>query len=199
MTEAIVGLELPAPGLPEARRPWWRVAGSLVAGIAFGLMVGLAALAVLATQFLGFRLLTVSSDSMSPALSTGDVIFVKPASVASVQVGDVVLFESGGDDILTVHRVVARNEVVTNITSKSTGDVTTLTEYRLITKGDANPAPDGGEVIAPQLHGEVWFAIPNPLSSQGIPFQALLFALAGVTGLAWLAWETSIRLKEKQS
>ena len=95
MTEAVIGLELPAPEFPEPRRAWRRLAGSLVAGIAFGLMVGLAALAVLATQFLGFRRLTVSSDSMSPALSTGDVIFVKSASVASVEVGDVVLFESG--------------------------------------------------------------------------------------------------------
>ena len=156
-------------------------------------MLGAAVLAVIATQIFGFRLLTVSSDSMSPAFGEGDIIVVRPVAIQAVSVGDVVLFEGGGDDILTVHRVVGINEVVTNLTSRSTGEQKVLTDYRLVTQGDANPALDAGEVTATRLRGRVWFSFQNPLSTRGVPFQMQLFALAGVAGSVWVAWEIAAR------
>ncbi len=176
-----------------------RLFGGLVGGILFGSLLGLALLAVVATQFLGFRLLTVSSNSMYPALSAGDVIVVKPAAMSAVEIGDIVLFTAGGDSILTVHRVVGRNEVVTNVTSRGTGERTTFTDYRLVTQGDANPAPDGGEVTAAQLQGQLWFSFANPLAGAGVPVRSLLFVFAAVIGTVWVAWEFTIRARSKET
>jgi len=67
-----------------------------------------------------FRL-RVAGRSMSPALWNGDQITVEPASPASLQVGDVILFHQCGQ--LICHRVVA-------IQDSRAGP-------RLITKGDA--------------------------------------------------------------
>jgi signal peptidase I len=195
MTEAALDLHA-RPERADARS-WWRLAGSLIGGVLFGSLLGLAALTVVATQFFGFRVLTVSSDSMYPALAAGDVIVVKPTAIDTVEVGDIVLFEAGGDSILTVHRVVGRNEIVTNVTSRSTGERTTFTDYRLKTQGDANPAPDGGEVGAAQLQGRLWFSFRDPLAGAGVPMQAVLFVLAGATGAIWATWELAVRARTR--
>ena len=67
----------------------------LFAGVVAGLVFGLAVVALIATQLLGYRLAAIASDSMVPALSRGDLILTRPASIDNMQRGDVVLFESG--------------------------------------------------------------------------------------------------------
>src|SRR5437867_4782348 len=84
-----------------------------------------------------FRL-RVAGQSMSTVLWNGDQITVVPASPASLQEGDVILFHQSGQ--LICHRVVAIQE--------------TEAGPRLITKGDA--ATGCGETIQPeQVLGKV--------------------------------------------
>jgi len=84
---------------------------------------------------------TVMSGSMSPALRPGDLVIVREAAPADVDVGDVVTVESGG--FTYTHRVVERLE----------GD-----RFRL--KGDANEDPDQSLIEAFQIIGKVVLVFP---------------------------------------
>ena len=70
---------------------------------------------------------------------------------------------------------------------RSTGEETVLLDYRLVTQGDANPAPDASSVSRDELRGELWFRIPAAGWLQGMPVQGLMFLVAGVFGLGWCA------------
>jgi len=67
-------------------------------------------------------ILTVTSHSMWPELSRGDIVFVKKAGIDDIKIGSVIVFRH--ENGLAVHRVVRING--TSIT----------------TKGDANPLAD---------------------------------------------------------
>ena len=71
----------------------------------------------------GWGLATVESGSMEPAFSKGDLLVVRAASGADVQVRDVVVYRAASGS-LVVHRVVARE-----------GGTLTI-------QGDANDSPD---------------------------------------------------------
>ena len=174
-------------------RPMFTVAGALVLGLAAGIVV----LAIVATRLFGYQVLTVSSDSMAPALSTGDLILVKPAAIGDVKPGDVVLFESGGDRIPTIHRVSGVNEIETRITDRTTGAIQSLTEYRLVTKGDHNVAPDSREVTADRLRGELWFSIPHAGALGNAGISSVLAVVLGVAVASWIGWEFALRLRNR--
>lgn len=80
----------------------------------------------------------VLSGSMEPTLSVDDLIFVKAQD--GYEVGDVVVFQSGGS--LVVHRIMEIN-----------GDM-------VITQGDANNAPDE-EMELSRIRGEVVGCVEN--------------------------------------
>ncbi len=167
--------------------------GALAAGLGGGLLLA----AVVATQFFDFRVLSVSSDSMAPAIKTGDLIVVRPAAIDTVKERDLVLFVAGSDQAPTVHRVVGINEIETQLVDRASGATTTLHDYRLVTKGDNNPAADNGEVEARDLRGQVWFTVPNAgvLAGAGLGLWFAV-ALAVVLG-AWLLWEIVLRLRSR--
>ncbi len=76
-----------------------------------------------------FPLDVVSSDSMAPLLSTGDVVAWTPTPIDEVAVGDIVVFRSWLDrEALIVHRVVEVRE--------------DFGKVALVTKGDANAYTD---------------------------------------------------------
>jgi signal peptidase len=164
-----------------------------IGGAAVGLALGSLLVAVVATRVFDFELLTVRSGSMSPAIGPGNLIVVKPVAIDRVEEGEVVLFAAGGDRIPTVHRVAGINEIELHIRDAATGDVDVRTDYRLVTKGDANPAPDLDEVTADRLRGEVWFVAPGAGAITGLPLQNLLLGVAATSLLAWGAWELRIR------
>lgn len=88
----------------------------------------------------------VRSDSMSPAIEAGGVVFVSEVPAERIGENDVITFEQPGGDQRVTHRVV---EVIE-------GDG----EPRFRTKGDANEDPDP-EVVAPsQVIGKVAFSVP---------------------------------------
>ena len=173
--------------------PFVRAVGLAVLGVGVGLLLAGLLLAVIATRVFDFELLTVRSGSMEPAIGRGDLIVVKPVAVDAVEEGDVVLFAAGGDGIPTVHRVVGINEIELRVTDAATGLVESTFDYRLVTKGDANPEPDLAEVDASRLRGEVWFTVPGGGAWSGWPVQYLLFAFAGVSLAGWAAWELAQR------
>lgn len=89
----------------------------------------------------------VLSDSMSPAIDAGAVVFVDGVPTDRIETGDVITYEQGGADGNRVtHRVV---EVV-----ERDG------ERQFRTKGDANEDPDPQPVPASRVIGVVGFHVP---------------------------------------
>ncbi|MFN0095589.1 MAG: signal peptidase I [Dehalococcoidia bacterium] len=176
--------------LPRTQaRPIVRGAALTAAGIAAGLLGGLLLLALVATRFFDYQVLTVSTDSMRPAIDAGDLIIVRPVAINDVSSGDVVLFVQGGDNIPTIHRVAGVNEVELRITDRATGVVTVQREQRLVTQGDNNPAPDRDEVTAEQLRGELWLTIPQVGAFLGAGLVVWSASALGVILLGWAVWE----------
>jgi len=112
-----------------------------------------------------YSLKMVTSGSMRPAIKTGGIVMVKPAS--SYSVGDIITFKIGPGkrDILT-HRII-----------QQTGD-------NFITKGDANNVADTEPVNKGDILGKVVFDVPyagyiaNAIGSKmGICILVLLPAL----------------------
>lgn len=88
----------------------------------------------------------VLSDSMSPQIHAGDVVFVDDVDAAAVEEGDVVTFTRPGGDERVTHRVVDIRA--------SDG------ELLFQTKGDANEEPDSQLVPAENVVGCVAFHVP---------------------------------------
>jgi signal peptidase len=89
----------------------------------------------------------VQSDSMSPAIGAGSVVYVNDVSAADISTDDVITYRSGGGDSNRVtHRVVAVVE--------EDG------QRRFRTKGDANEDPDPGLVSPSRVVGRVSFHVP---------------------------------------
>ncbi len=78
-------------------------------------------------------LLAVESESMEPILFRGDLVVVRAVNPATLQVGDIIIYDPASlrlpiGDVPIVHRIVE----IQNISG----------ELRFITKGDNNPGPD---------------------------------------------------------
>lgn len=166
-----------------------RVVPLALAGLIIGVLTAALVVALVATTVFDYRILTVRSDSMSPAIETGDIIVVRPRAIEAVSAGDIVLFESGGDRVPTVHRVAGINEVELRVTDKQSATTTVFTDPRLVTKGDANELPDLGEVTSDQFLGEVWFTVPWGTRFSGLPLQYLFLGMVVITCAVWIEWE----------
>lgn len=119
--------------------------------------VGLAVLAAVVFIFLATAIpqlvgadnsYLVQSDSMSPAIDAGDVVFVYDTQPEQIAEGDVITFEQAGagESDRVTHRVV---EVI-----ERDG------ERQFRTKGDANEDPDPSPVPASRVIGVVGFHVP---------------------------------------
>lgn len=109
-------------------------------------VVLLAALAV--APLLGYRPLVVRSDSMSPAIRTGDVIVTKVIRARAAAPGDIVTFNdpSRGGRLVT-HRVVERESAAGLL--------------HFVTRGDVNGAEEQWSVPASGRIGEYRARIPG--------------------------------------
>lgn len=183
-------------GVRLSRSTGKTIVGVLGSGL-FGLIVGVLLVALIATQFLGYKVSTIQSYSMEPELTRGDLLITRPVSAEDVQEGDVILFEQGVQTRLSiahrVHNVLKQNTTFVNTT---TGDSTSqvLTMFR--TKGDANDQPDAQLVQVQDLEGKLWFVVPGVgLVLHEVPIQMVLFALVALTAGAWALYE----LRRKRS
>ena len=84
----------------------------------------LASLSMTLPRFMGYEIYEVISGSMTPAIPVGSVIYVDPVAPESIEVEDVIAFNSGGT--VVCHRVVENRRVV----------------GEMVTKGDANAGED---------------------------------------------------------
>ncbi|MCX6761203.1 MAG: signal peptidase I [Candidatus Nealsonbacteria bacterium] len=92
-----------------------------------------------------FKVLTVISGSMEPAIKTGSVVVVKPEN--DYKIGEMITFGPySKTKAPTTHRIydikVVEGQVI------------------YITKGDANNAPDGREIQKKDVVGKVLFSVP---------------------------------------
>jgi len=153
-----------------------------------GLVLGLAIVTLIATQVLGYRLASIASDSMEPALARGDLILTRPVPIGDVKHDDIVLFETGvTTPILVAHRVANIITVNLNITDSKTGATRTEQTQVLRTKGDANAQVDPEPVDAQHYRGLVWLTFSGIGSVLASPLPFLIVG-AGL-GLLWLVYE----------
>lgn len=181
----MASLEMP---LEATRVRWLRTTAKILVSTFLGLALGFLLAALIATQFLGYSVLTLQSDSMTPTLQRGDVLVVRPIPINDVKPGDIVVYETGGDRIKIAHRVTGVIVLITN--TSDSAESTTSTAYRLQTQGDSTSHPDWNLVDASSLVGRLWFAIPGiGIGIAGLSLQAALFVVAGLTLVAWISWE----------
>ncbi|NPC97110.1 signal peptidase I [Nocardioides sp. zg-DK7169] len=122
-------------------------------GTAVALLCSLAATAlavvlVVVPVLSGSVPLTVLTGSMAPVHDPGDIVVVRPAAAEDLRVGDVITFEAvEGEPRLITHRIAAL--------------VGAGGRPAFLTRGDANPVADPEPVLAEQVRGRVWYAVPQ--------------------------------------
>ena len=134
------------PALPDERPSPRRIAEA-VGAIVLLLVVLVFVSTVVPQLALADHAYVVQTDSMSPAIEAGSVVYVSSAVPASIEPGDVITFEKGGDpDNRVTHRVV---------------DVFRADGQRQFrTKGDANEEVDPVPVPAANVVGVVTLHLP---------------------------------------
>ena len=99
-----------------------------------------------APQVMGFSILRVLPGSMEPAISVGDLVYVRQAKPEAVEENDVIaFFGTESSDAIILHRVVENRTV----------------DGSFITKGDANAQPDLSPVSYDRLLGVTEWTIPH--------------------------------------
>lgn len=110
----------------------------------------------------------VTSDSMSPTVGVGDVIYVYHAAPGTIDEGDIISFVPGAaDERARTDRVVTHR--VVEVQQGEQG-------VEFVTQGDANEDPDPDPVRADSVIGRVPTPLGVPLHA---PFLGRLLLLAG--------------------
>ncbi|HLN18615.1 MAG TPA: signal peptidase I [Patescibacteria group bacterium] len=91
-----------------------------------------------------YKVYTVQSGSMEPAIHTGSLIFVKPET--DYNTGDIITRRTNDPKVTITHRIVSKEEINGQIAFE--------------TKGDANNAPDGEKFTIEGIVGKVIAKIP---------------------------------------
>lgn len=108
-------------------------------------VVVLAAVFLMGSRLLGYRVFNIVSGSMEPVYRVGDLIYVQEVDPNTIQPGDVITFVLNEDLVVATHRVVRID----------------AEKQRFYTKGDANETEDGGSVHFKNLIGVPRFNIPG--------------------------------------
>ncbi len=160
-----------------------RVLRHLGTALSMCLLAAVAAIAMLAVvlpRVTGATPLTVLTSSMEPALAPGTLIVVRPVDPKEIRPGDVLTYQiEPGDPALVTHRVVG-------LTTDSVSASRTFT-----LQGDGNAAPDRRPVVADQVRGRLWYAVPlvgwvNTAVDAGT--RALLVPVVAIALLAYCGW-----------
>ena len=125
--------------MPTVKKIWGIVSLMLV------VLVVLAAIFLLGSRILGFRVVNIVSGSMEPEYSVGDLIYVKSVDPATIQVNDVITFLLNEDGVVATHRVVRIDAA----------------KQHIYTKGDVNETEDMAPVHFKNVIGIPQFAIPG--------------------------------------
>lgn len=122
-----------------ARKVWNVVSTVLVA------LIVIAAVFLMGSRIMGYRVFNVISGSMEPVYSVGDLIYVKSVDVNTIEVGDPITFVLNEDLVVATHRVVSVD----------------AENQHFYTKGDANEIADSAPVHFNNVIGVPHFAIPK--------------------------------------
>lgn len=125
--------------MPTIKKIWGIVSLVLV------VLVVLAAVFLLGSRILGFRVFNIVSGSMEPEYSVGDLIYVKEVDPETIQVNDVITFILNEDLVVATHRVVRID----------------AEKQHFYTKGDVNQTEDLAPVHFNNVIGIPQFAIPG--------------------------------------
>lgn len=125
--------------------------GKYGCSIFFGALIFVALVVVLSAFPIkgNIQIKVVESGSMEPAIKTGSVALIKPASL--YKIGDIVTFEGNfknakGQKVPTTHRIIEMKVEQGNPI--------------YITKGDANEEADTKEIPQNKIIGKVYLSIP---------------------------------------
>ena len=163
-----------------------------IAGVLAGLALGAAIVATIATLFLGYRVVSVNSGSMEPAIKKADIVVIRGADLAKVKENDVIFYQERNTRLSFVHRVIAVRVQDLKVQDRTTGDILSQQfVYEFVTQGDANLGPDPETVRGIEdFGGKVWFKVPTfGLFPTGISPRIMLFAVAGLFAVLWFIWE----------
>jgi signal peptidase len=155
-------------------------------------ILGLIVIAVLIPRIGGGTPYTVQTGSMRPTLPPGTLVVVRPVPIDEIGIGDVITYQlkPGRPEVVT-HRVV------------SVGD--NAGHGRVVhTKGDANNAADASWVIAKQVRGRYWYAVPyvgrvTNILTNAQRQSALLVIVIGLLGYAGLMFVQDMRDRRRSS
>ena len=126
----------------------WSYLGFALSAALLLLVVGLGVVLVVIPRATGATPLTVLTSSMEPGLPPGTLVIVRPVAAEALRLGDVVTYQmESGDARVVTHRI-------TSIASSSDGS------RSFIVQGDNNSAPDDDPVLAEQIQGRLWYAVP---------------------------------------
>ena len=129
-----------------------------------------------------YKVLTVLSGSMEPAIKTGSIIFVKPLPINYYKVNDVITFlDPTISEQPITHRIIEINEV--------------NEERYFKVKGDANSAADWSEVSKENIAGKILFSIPFLGYLLNFAKQPLGFVLLIWTPAVIIIWEEVGKIK----
>ena len=125
--------------MPTIKKIW-----SIVSTV-FVFLVVLAAIFLMGSRVIGYRVFNIVSGSMEPTYSVGDLIYVKEVDPAAIVPGDVITFVLNEDLVVATHRVVRVD----------------AEKQRFYTKGDANETEDGAPVHFKNVIGIPQFTVPG--------------------------------------
>ena len=124
--------------MPTVKKVW-----SITSTVLVSIIV-LAAIFLMGSRLVGYRIFNIVSGSMEPEYNVGDLIYVKEVDPSSVKVGDVITFVLNEDLVVATHRVVRID----------------AEKQHFYTKGDANETEDGSPVHFNNLIGIPQFSVP---------------------------------------
>ena len=107
-------------------------------------VVVLAAVFLMGSRLLGYRVFNIVSGSMEPVYRVGDLIYVQEVDPNTIQPGDVITFVLNEDLVVATHRVVRID----------------AEKQRFYTKGDANDTADAAPVHYNNVIGVPKLRIP---------------------------------------
>ena len=126
---------------------WLRVIATVLTWLVLVVSAVAITALVVVPRIAGASPYTILTGSMKPDMPPGTIVVVKPLPFDQIRQGDVITYQiESGKPMVVTHRVVG-TELVDG-------------ETRLVTRGDANEAPDVVAVREEQVKGVVWYHVP---------------------------------------
>ncbi|MET0854758.1 MAG: signal peptidase I [Microterricola sp.] len=126
---------------------WLRIVATVLTWVVLVVSAVAITALVVVPRIAGASPYTILTGSMRPDMPPGTIVVVKPLPFDQIRHGDVITYQiESGKPMVVTHRVVG-TELVDG-------------ETRLVTRGDANEAPDVVSVREEQVKGVVWYHVP---------------------------------------